>query len=378
MKNVAQKNKENLDLEPYAVTNDRGFIAQKEAHDEFGYMSNVDRTAYNIVPPNSFAYNPARINVGSLGYYKGTENVIVSSLYEVFQAKEGIDDTFLLYWFKSEYFPRWIEKFQEGSVRLYFYFDKLVQCQMMIPSLEEQKRISACLNCIDNLITLYQRKIEALKKYKRGLLSAIFERRIRFKADDGSDFPEWEGVALGDVVKRVTRKNSKNECQRPLTISAQYGLVDQEEFFSKQIAAKDMSGYYLLKNGEFAYNKSYSNDYPIGAIKRLDRYESGVVSTLYICFVPTKIDSDFLTHYFESTAWHRQVKMISAEGARNHGLLNIAPSQFFETIHLIPSIPEQKRIAAFLSDFNKKEMVAEQQLEFFKTLRQGLLQQLFI
>lgn len=88
IKNVAKKNKENLDLEPYAVTNDRGFIAQRDAHDDFGYMSNVDRTAYNIVPPNSFAYNPARINVGSLGYYAGRENVIVSSLYEVFQTEK--------------------------------------------------------------------------------------------------------------------------------------------------------------------------------------------------------------------------------------------------------------------------------------------------
>lgn len=156
VKNAAKKNKDNIDLKPYAVTNDRGFIAQKDAHDDFGYMSNVDRTAYNIVPPNSFAYNPARINVGSLGYYEGTENVIVSSLYEVFQTEEYIDDKFLLHWFKSDSFPRWIEKLQEGSVRLYFYFDKLVQCQMMVPSLEEQKRISAYLDSIDQLITLHQ------------------------------------------------------------------------------------------------------------------------------------------------------------------------------------------------------------------------------
>ena len=93
VKNVAKKNKDNLDLEPFAVTNDRGFIAQKDAHEDFGYMKDTDRRAYNIVPPNSFAYNPARINVGSLGYYAGTENVIVSSLYEVFQTEDFIDDS---------------------------------------------------------------------------------------------------------------------------------------------------------------------------------------------------------------------------------------------------------------------------------------------
>mgnify|MGYP000503136632 CR=1 FL=1 len=145
-------------MEPYAVTNDRGFIAQKDAHDEFGYMNNVDRTAYNIVPPNSFAYNPARINVGSLGYYAGGENVIVSSLYEVFQTENYMDDTFLLHWLKSDYFPKWIEKLQEGSVRLYFYFDKLIQCQMMVPSIDEQKKIGPYLDGLDHLITLHQRK----------------------------------------------------------------------------------------------------------------------------------------------------------------------------------------------------------------------------
>lgn len=174
VKNVAKKNKDNLDLEPFAVTNDRGFIAQKDAHEDFGYMKDTDRRAYNIVPPNSFAYNPARINVGSLGYYAGTENVIVSSLYEVFQTEDFIDDRFLWHWLKSEHFPKWIEKLQEGSVRLYFYFDKLIQCQMMIPSVEEQKIISEYLDRIDTLITLHHRKYEELQKIKKFMLQNMF------------------------------------------------------------------------------------------------------------------------------------------------------------------------------------------------------------
>ncbi len=155
--NAGKRNSQNLDLEPYAVTNDRGFIRQNEAHDEFGYMKDVDRKAYNIVMPNSFAYNPARINVGSIGYYEGAENVIVSSLYEVFQTADYVDDRFLWHWFKSDIFPKWIERLQEGSVRLYFYYDKLCECKMLMPSLPEQKKIAATLDEIDNLITLHQR-----------------------------------------------------------------------------------------------------------------------------------------------------------------------------------------------------------------------------
>ena len=174
IKNVAKKNKENLDLEPYAVTNDRGFIAQRDAHDDFGYMSNVDRTAYNIVPPNSFAYNPARINVGSLGYYAGRENVIVSSLYEVFQTEKNIDDKFLWHWLRSDAFPKWIEKLQEGSVRLYFYYDKLIQCQMMVSTTEEQKKIGEYLDSLDHLITLHQKKCDQLKNLKKFMLQNMF------------------------------------------------------------------------------------------------------------------------------------------------------------------------------------------------------------
>ena len=171
---AGKRNKKNLPLEPFAITNDRGFVPQNEAHDEFGYMKEVDRSMYMIVEPNSFAYNPARINVGSLGYYDGQENVVVSSLYEVFQTTEDIDDTFLSHWFKTKIFHNWIERLQEGSVRLYFYYDKLCECKIMIPSIQEQKKIGAALEQLDQSITLHQRKIEDMKELKRGLLQQMF------------------------------------------------------------------------------------------------------------------------------------------------------------------------------------------------------------
>ncbi len=166
-KSVSIRNKSDLDLEPYAITNEHGFIKQNEAHDEFGYMKNTDRTAYKIVNKDSFAYNPARINVGSIGYYAGEKDVIVSSLYEVFKTKNYVDDGFLWQWFKADEFPRWIEKLQEGSVRLYFYYDKLSVCRMLMPSIEEQKKISNFLSNIDSLITLHQQKSDSLKAMKK-------------------------------------------------------------------------------------------------------------------------------------------------------------------------------------------------------------------
>ena len=184
---------------------------------------------------------------------------------------------------------------------------------------------------------------------------------------------EWEKQKLSDFVERVTRKNKNNESKLPLTISAQYGLVDQITFFNKVIASNDISGYYLLKKGEFAYNKSYSGDYTWGAVKRLDRYEKGALSTLYICFSPLKcVISDYLVHYFETKKWHREVSEIAVEGARNHGLLNIGVADYFNTKHFLPSKKEQKKIAAFLNLIEKRIALQTKIIEKYKSLIKGI------
>ncbi len=158
---------------------------------------------------------------------------------------------------------------------------------------------------------------------------------------------------MGEVAHRVIRKNEGNQSDLPLTISAQHGLVDQRGYFNNQVASRDMSGYYLLENGEFAYNKSTSGDSPWGAIKRLTKYEKGCLSTLYICFGLDLGDPDFLVAYYETNRWHGAVQMIAAEGARNHGLLNIAPDDFFETALTLPcSTEEQKQIGCFFIELN--------------------------
>ena len=163
----------------------------------------------------------------------------------------------------------------------------------------------------------------------------------------------WEQRKLGDMTRRVTRKNENLESQLPLTISAQYGLVDQTEFFNNRVASADLSGYYLLQRGEFAYNKSTSADSPWGAVKRLERYEKGCVSTLYIVFEALGIDPQFLVTYYETNRWYKGVQAIAAEGARNHGLLNIAPADFFETELVVPAdAVEQRRIGEFFSSLD--------------------------
>lgn len=190
---------------------------------------------------------------------------------------------------------------------------------------------------------------------------------------------EWKATKLGEITNRVTRKNSNMESSLPLTISAQYGLVDQIAFFNSQIASQNISNYYLLMNGEFAYNKSTSQDYPVGAVKRLDRYDMGVLSTLYILFKPIdQICSDYLVTYFDSNYWHDEVRLRAAEGARNHGLLNISPDDFFDIAINVPDdFTEQKAIGAFLQNMDLHISQKRERLAKLKALRESMLEKLF-
>ena len=168
------KNRDNLPLESYSISNEFGFIPQNEQFENGGTMTQADKRMYYIVSPNSFAYNPARINVGSLGYYEGKEDVIVSSLYEVFKTDDTICDRFLLYWFKTNIFQKMIEQFQEGGVRLYFFYDKMCKCSLKRPSLAEQQAIASYFTSLDRQISLQSQRLEKLKQIKSACLDKMF------------------------------------------------------------------------------------------------------------------------------------------------------------------------------------------------------------
>ena len=198
--------------------------------------------------------------------------------------------------------------------------------------------------------------------------------KLRFP---GFDEP-WRAEKLSDFAERITRKNSNNETDLPLTISSKDGLVDQISYFNKTVASKDMSGYYLLRNGEYAYNKSYSVGYDFGSIKRLDRYPMGALSTLYICFALKKHNTDFIKVYFDSLKWYKEIYMISAEGARNHGLLNVPTDEFFATKHYLPeNTAEQRKIADFLIALERRIDAQQSLVDNLKKYKRGLIKLVF-
>ena len=295
-----------------------------------------------------------------------------------------VDNTYLKYYLLSPEFQKILNAKSSGGTVQGIKGSILHQQKIIYPSYEEQKKIGQHMDSLDHLITLHQRKCDEVKSLKKYMLQKMFPQNeqkvpeIRFEG-----FTEaWEQRKLGDLVDRVTRKNQDLVSELPLTISAQYGLIDQNEFFDKRVASKDVSGYYLIENGEFAYNKSTSTDAPWGAIKRLDRYENGVLSTLYIVFgikENNPVDSDFLVSYYSTNLWHKGIHEIAAEGARNHGLLNIAPADFFETKLMIPQdIEEQKKIGKYFEELERLITLHQQKCEELKKIKKFMLQKMFV
>ena len=372
--------------ETFTNSAEHGIVSQLDYFDH-DITNDANIGNYSVVYPDDFVYNP-RISAiapcGPINRNKLGRNGVMSPLYTVFSVDDMINKLYLEHYFTTN---RWHQfMFLEGnsgarsdrfSISDSTFFEMPIQC----PVLEEQELIALFFDRLDSLITLHQRKYDKLCVLKKSMLDKMFPK-------GGSLYPEirfagftdpWEQRKLGEVARRVTRKNENRDSDLPLTISAQYGLVDQRTFFNNQVASKDMSGYFLLRKGEFAYNKSTSTDSPWGAIKRLEKYDMGCVSTLYICFELLSGDPDFLVTYYETDRWYKAVQLIAAEGARNHGLLNIAPDDFFETQICIPKrIDEQRQIGAFFDRLDSLITLHQRKLELLRNIKKSMLDKMFV
>lgn len=370
------------DEELLSVTINKGVIRQLESDKRNN--SSENKSNYKLVYKGDIPYNSMRMWQGAVGVsqFEG----IVSPAYTVLIPTEEADGKFLMELFKKssslQIFTRWSQGLTSDTWNL--KYPTLSKISFFVPYIKEQNKISKLLQELDDLITFHQRKNDALKSMKKTLLSKMFPK-------NGEDIPEirfkgftdvWEQRKLGELCERVVRKNKNYESDLPLTIASQFGLIDQRDFFGKIVAAKDMSNYYLLKKGEFAYNKSYSKGFDFGSIKRLNNYELGCLSTLYICFkiASNRVESDYLEVYFDTLNWYKDVMSICAEGARNHGLLNVDTKAFFEEVNVdIPrEILEQKNIASSLEKVEKLITLHQRKLEELKNMKKTLLQQMFV
>ena len=378
------KTKSDGKCEVHSVSVTKGVINQVEYLGRSFAAS--DTSKYNLAKPGDIIYTKSPTGAFPYGIVKQNKNpynVIVSPLYAVYTPVNQYVGYILDSYFESSvntnnYLSSLIQKGAKNTIQI--SNDTFVSKSMCLPSdPAEQQKIAECLEALDSLIVAESKELESLKAHKKGLMQQLFPQpgattpALRFPGFTG----EWQEKKLNEVFSRVTRKNAENN-QNVLTISAQYGLISQLEFFKKSVASSDVTGYYLLHKGEFAYNKSSSQGRPVGAIKPLRLYDKGVVSTLYTCFKcnnPEEID--FWEQYFDAGILDSEILSIAQEGARNHGLLNISTGDFFGLNVILPTSPEMKKIAECLSSFDDVITAAENELDSLKAHKKGLMQQLF-
>ncbi|RHC12918.1 restriction endonuclease subunit S [Lachnospira eligens] len=320
--------------------------------------------------------------IGNMALIRTEPDFAIKNVALIKDTKQ-INYLYLYHLLQSPFIEKQLTSGMDGGTQKFVSLGNVRNLNVIYPSDIEQDKIGCYFEKLDHLITLHQRKCDETKKLKKFMLQKMFPKKdakkpeIRFAGftDD------WEQRKLGEICQRVIRKNKNNESDLPLTIASQYGLIDQRDFFNKVVAAKDMSNYYLLRKGEFAYNKSYSNGFEYGSIKRLNAYEQGCLSTLYICFEITsdEVDSDYLECFFDTLKWYGDLSMICAEGARNHGLLNVDIKAFFADINVSTptNLKEQRKIATYLNNLDHLITLHQRKCDKLKKFKKYMLQNMF-
>ncbi len=369
------KNKENLPLESYSVTNENGFIPQKEQFENGGSMAMADKSMYYIVSPNSFAYNPARINVGSIGYYDKPENVIVSSLYEVFRTVDYVDDRFLWHWFRTNTFQRMIERLQEGGVRLYFYYDKLCMGTLMMPRPEEQRKIGAFIDDIDNLIALHQHKYEQIINVKKSMLGRLFpydgakNPQIRFRFSE-----DWEEVKLGDIIFPYSDPvETPNDGYTRLGIRS-HGKGTFHDYVpaGQELGTAQM---HRVAAHKFIVNITFGWEHAVAITNEQDAGK--LVSHRFPQFSMTdSVDDNFLKYVILDERFKHHLFLSSPGGAGRNRVLNIP--QMFEYKTRIPKIEEQRQVAEFLNSVNNLIDLYAVKVQKLKQIKSACLDKMFI
>jgi len=297
---------------------------------------------------------------------------VKSSALKILQAKEGINIRFMyelmqmISYEVGAHERHWISKFQPMF--------------LPIPQSKEQQKIADCLSSLDEVIELEAQKLEAFKTHKKGLMQQLFPRegettpRLRFP--EFRNAGEWEVVTLKTLAVRRNERNSDGNLIQVLTNSAEEGVVNQRDYFDKDIAVQgNLKDYFIVDKGDFIYNPRVSALAPVGPISR-NNIGKGIMSPLYTVFCFNRPNSDFYMYYFKSTAWHSYLRKVGNIGAR-HDRIAISNDDFMAMPVPDPLSAEQQKIADCLSSLDEMIEFQAKKLEALKTHKKGLMQQLF-
>ena len=372
------KNREQKDFQSYSISNQSGFIPQAEQFDNGGKPLDADKSSYWIVAPHSFAYNPARINVGSIGYWNGEKPVIVSSLYEVFQTYESVDDSFLSDWFRTRLFTNQIAKRQEGGVRQYFFFDKLQESLIRLPSLPEQRRIGTFFSALDSLIAAAERQEALLRQKKQAYLQLMFPRegetqpRLRF-----SGFTEeWQELQLGKLYMKNTERNG-NQFDAEKTLSVSSMTFNP---LGNGAAEESLATYKVLRIADAAFEGHTSNEFAFGRFV-VNTVGAGIMSPRFASIRPTDFwwqscDLDFWACYLHDEGVMKRILVRSTK--RGTMMNELVFDDFFAEKMRVPSLPEQRLIGQFFNTLDSLIAAAEERTKHLRELKGSYLQRMFV
>lgn len=360
----------------YSLTLENGVTPKTERYERSHLLKDKEENEFKLISKGQIAINPMNLRFGAFFISKVPNTVSLSAYYDIVKAKnDSVNTLFYDAFMKSAPAKRLYQQIATGSLdeKKRVHLSELNKQLVPYPRKKEQEKIAEVLSCWDNGIEVLEKLLEKKQLHKKALMQRLLSRKLILCCSK-----TWKHSKFNSIFERIVRKN-KELNKNILTISAQQGLISQKNFYNKRIASIDTSKYILLEFGEFAYNKSYSNGYPLGAIKRLELYQKGVVSSLYICFKLKDKNgcSDYWKYYFEAGMLNKEIKMIAQEGARNHGLLNMTTEDFFNILLYYPEDKnEQQKIAQVLNNCDEEIRLLGKKLEMLKQQKKGLMQKL--
>ena len=381
---LVERNEQQVETNEYPLMSfvqGHGVIPKGERYDR-SFLVLDQSKKYKRTELGDFIYSSNNLETGSIGINK-TGKAVISPVYSIFYGVSIGDSQFIGI---MSLLPRFISKmirFRQGVVygQWRIHEKDFLDISILIPSVDERTKITKLILSLEELITLHQRKLEHLKLKKKALLQKLFPK-------NGERYPElrfpgftdaWEQRKLSDISTKVTTKNVDVHYTETLTNSAEQGIISQVDFFDKEISNKDnINGYYIVDNNDFIYNPRISTLAPVGPINRNKLNRTGIMSPLYTVFRSSNVDLGFLEWYFQSSHWHRYMKLNGDSGARADRIA-IKDSTFFEMPIKTPvNIKEQVLIGETLEKFNQYITLHQRKLGHLQLQKKALLQQMFV
>ena len=378
---AGKKNSQNLPYERYSISNEVGFYPQSDQfEDGGGYLKDIDCRQYIVVPPKSFAYNPARINIGSIGYQDLGKEVIVSSLYEVFRTSDACYDPFLWQWFHSDVFHRMVVNVQEGGVRQYFFYEKLKECSIRLPSFSEQKKIADLLTTVDEMISIQEQKVETLKAHKKGLMQQLFPQPgettppLRFPGFSS----EWVEVTIGDVFN-LRNGYTPSKSEESFWSDGKLAWFRMDDIREKGHILYDSAQH--ITESAVKGNKLFEANTIIVATSATIG-EHALIRVKHLAnqrFVNLSIKDSYLSKTNIEYAYQFMfiVDEICKSKVNVGAFASISTEVFSGLPYLMPSLEEQRVITGCLSAIDDVIDLEEKKAKSLKQLKKGLVQNLF-